>query len=41
MRPYYNNKSTISITHNPVQHEKTKYIEVDRHFIKEKLNTMI
>ena len=28
----------ISIAHNPVQHEKTKHIEIGRHFIKEKLD---
>ncbi|KAL6327175.1 hypothetical protein AAG906_015214 [Vitis piasezkii] len=33
---YCDNKATISISHNPVQHDKTKHIEVDRHFIKEK-----
>lgn len=33
------NKSTISIAHNPVQHDRTKHIEMDRHFIKEKLDS--
>lgn len=37
MRLYCDNKSAISIAHNPVQHDRTKHIEVDRHFIKEKL----
>lgn len=32
-------KVAISITHNPIQHDKTKHIEVDRHFIKEKFQT--
>ena len=27
-----------NIAHNPVQHDKTKHIEVDRHFIKENLD---
>ena len=31
------NKAAISISENPVQHDRTKFIEVDRHFIKEKL----
>ena len=33
---YCDNKSTINIAHNPVQHDRTKHIEIDRHFIKEK-----
>ena len=32
------NKSAISIAHNPVQHDRTKHVEIDRHFIKEKLD---
>ena len=31
------NKSAISIAHNPVQHDRTKHEEIDRQFIKEKL----
>lgn len=38
MRVYCDNKSAINIAHNPVQHDRTKHIEVDRHFIKEKLD---
>ena len=34
MRLYCDNKSAISITHNPVQHDTTKHIEVDRHFVR-------
>lgn len=34
---YCNNKATISIVHNPIQHDRAKHITVDRHFIKEKL----
>ena len=37
MKLYCDNKSTINIVHNPVQHDRTKHIEIDRHFIKEKL----
>ena len=33
------NKSAINIAHNLVQHDRTKYIEIDRHFIKEKLDS--
>jgi hypothetical protein len=41
MKLYYHNKATIDISHNPVQHDRTKYIEVDIHFIKEKLDSYI
>ena len=37
MKFYCDNKSTINIAHNLIQHNKTKHIEVDRHFIKEEL----
>ena len=30
-------KATIEISYNPIQHDCTKYIEVDRHFIKQNL----
>ncbi|KAL5823154.1 hypothetical protein ACOSQ3_021104 [Xanthoceras sorbifolium] len=39
MRSFCDNKSAINIVHNPVQHDRTKHIEVDRHFIKEKLDS--
>ena len=39
MRLYCDKKSAISIAHNPVQHDRTKHIEIDRHFIKEKLDS--
>jgi len=32
------NKSAMSIAHNPVQHDRTKHVEIDRHFIKDKLD---
>ena len=38
MKLYCDNKSTISIAHNPMQHDRTKHIEMERHFIKEKLD---
>ena len=34
---FCDNKTTISIFGNPVQHDCTKHVEIDRHFIKEKL----
>ena len=39
MRLYCDNKFAISIAHNLVQYDRTKHIEVDRHFIKEKLES--
>ena len=41
MQLYCDNKGTISIAHNPVHHDRTKYVEVDRHFITEKLENGI
>ena len=34
---FCDNKITIDISHNLVYHDKTKHIEVDRHFKKEKI----
>ena len=39
MRLYYDNKSASSIAYNPVQRDQTKHVEVNRHFIKEKLDS--
>jgi hypothetical protein len=41
MKLWYDNKSAISIVNNPVQHDRTKHIEIDRFFIKEKLNSRL
>ena len=38
MKAYRDNKATISISHNLVLHDRTKHVEVDKHFIKEKLD---
>ena len=34
----YCDNTTCDIAHNPVQHDRTKHVEVDRLFIKEKLD---
>ena len=39
MKLYCNNNSAIDIAHNLVQHDCTKHVKVDRHFIKEKLDS--
>ncbi|XP_031258090.1 gibberellin 20 oxidase 3-like [Pistacia vera] len=38
---YCDNKATCGIAHNPVQHDRTKHVKVDRLFIKEKLDEKI
>ncbi|KAL6133476.1 hypothetical protein ACLB2K_065711 [Fragaria x ananassa] len=35
------NTAAIEIAHNPVQHDRTKHVELDRHFIKENLDRKI
>ena len=35
------NTSAIEISHNPVQHDRTKHVEVDRFFIKENLDRKV
>ena len=41
MNLYCDNKVAIQIAQNPVQHDRTKHVEVDRHFIKENLDEKI
>jgi len=38
---FCDNQLVISIVHNPVQYDKTKHIEIDRHCIKEKLDACL
>ena len=38
IRLHCNIKSATNIAHNSVQYDYTKHVEVDRHFIKEKLD---
>jgi len=38
MKLWCDNRSTINIANNPVQHDRTKHVEIDRFFIKEKLD---
>ena len=41
MKLYLDNKPTCDIAHNPVQHDRTKHVKIDRHFIKEQLEAKI
>ncbi|KAL0560759.1 hypothetical protein IC582_001172 [Cucumis melo] len=39
LKLFCDNKAAISIAKNPVQHDRIKHVEIDRHFIKEKLDS--
>jgi hypothetical protein len=41
MNLYYNNKAARKISNNLLQHNRTKHVELNCHFIKEKLDTKI
>ncbi|WKA07496.1 hypothetical protein VitviT2T_025316 [Vitis vinifera] len=41
IRLFCDNKVACDIAHNPVQHDRTKHVDVDRFFIKEKLDDKI
>ena len=38
LKLWCDNRSAINIANNPVQHDRTKHVEVDRFFIKERLD---
>ena len=38
MKILCDNKAAISIAKNPVQHDRKKHVEIERHFIKEKID---
>ena len=37
----YDNQSTIAIAKNLMHHNRTKHVEIDRHFISEKIETKV
>jgi hypothetical protein len=39
MKLWCDSKSAINIANNPVQHDKIKYVEIDKFFIKEKMKS--
>ena len=41
MKLFRDKKVAISIAHNPVLHDSTKHVEVDKHFIKEKIDNRV
>ena len=41
MKLYCDNKVVISISNNSMQHDQTKRVKIDRHFIKEKFEAKI
>ena len=40
-RVWCDNKSAINIANNPVQHDRTKHVEIDHFFTKEKIDNGI
>ena len=41
MKVFCDNKAAIAIAHNPVLHDRTKHVKIDKHFIKEKSEGLI
>ena len=35
---FCDNKAAISVSHNLVHHDRIKHVEIDKHFIKEKVD---
>ena len=38
LKVYYDNQAALCIAQNPIHHDRTKHVEIDRHFVKEKIN---
>lgn len=38
---YTDKKSAINVAHNPIHHDRTKHVEIGRHFIKKKIEERI
>lgn len=34
---FYDNMSAIQMVENPVQHDKSKHVDIDKHFMQEKI----
>lgn len=41
MKMYCDNQSVLSIAKKPIHHDRTKHKEIDRHFVKEKIESGI
>ena len=41
MQFFSDNKATLEISWNSVHHDRTKHVEVDRHFIKKKIESRV
>ncbi|CAN6470368.1 unnamed protein product [Victoria cruziana] len=39
MKLYCDNKAAISLSNNPVMHDQTKHVEIDRHFVHKKIDS--